>query len=48
MESGGAFVVDIITPRCDVPPREHKLEAWLEYKPDIWGGWTRPRAPNVL
>ena len=48
VESGGAVVVDVITARCDVPPREHRLEAWLEYRKGIWGEWTMPRGPELL
>lgn len=48
VESDGTLVADVITARCQIPPREHKLEAWLEYRSGIWGDWTRPRMPNVL
>jgi len=48
VESEGALVVDVITARCQVPPREHRLEGWLEYRSGIWGEWTRPRGPELL
>lgn len=47
VESGGAFVVDVVTATCQPPgPLEHKFEAWLEYKPGVWGDWTMPRFPR--
>ena len=39
------YVVGKVTAKCYVPPREHVLEAWLEYSTSRWGGFTMPRFP---
>ncbi|MGH3913610.1 MAG: hypothetical protein ACRDTC_09385 [Pseudonocardiaceae bacterium] len=46
VERDGAVIADVVTARCDVPPTQHRLDAWLEYRSGAWGGWTMPRFPE--
>jgi hypothetical protein len=42
----GQRVTDIVTARCNVPPVEHRIDAWLEYKTSVWGEGRMPRFPE--